>query len=66
MAARDGHIVVGRLLMPDDICRIRYEMSRWILDTGIEDAWNNSPPQQLDDGHRLCNLVELMPGLYES
>ena len=139
MATNDGHIVVERLLIPDDIYRIRYEMSRWILDPGIElvistggtgitgrdgtpeavtplfdrvldgfsavfhevsfatvasstiasravagvanrtfifclpgstgackDAWNNILTHQLNDSHRPCNLVELMPRLNES
>jgi len=36
MATGDGHIVVERILVPDDIYRIRYEVSRWIIDPGVE------------------------------
>lgn len=36
MATGDGHEVVERLLVPDDIYRIRYEVSRWIIDPDIE------------------------------
>lgn len=36
MATKDGHFVVERLLIPDDIYRIRFEMSRWIIDPGVE------------------------------
>ncbi len=36
MAQADGHEVVERLLVPDDIYRIRYEVSRWIINPGVE------------------------------
>ncbi len=36
MAEADGHHVVERLLVPDDIYRIRYEVSRWIIDPSVE------------------------------
>jgi molybdenum cofactor biosynthesis protein B len=36
LATEDGHKVVERILVPDDIYRIRYEISRWILDPGVE------------------------------
>lgn len=36
MAEADGHQVVERLLVPDDIYRIRYEVSRWIIDEQVE------------------------------
>ncbi len=36
MATEDGHQVVERILVPDDIYRIRYEVSRWIIDPGVE------------------------------
>ena len=36
MAGEDGHEVVERLLVPDDIYRIRYEVSRWIIDPNVE------------------------------
>lgn len=36
LATADGHQVVERLLIPDDIYRIRYEVSRWIVDPGVE------------------------------
>ncbi len=36
MATADGHQVVERILVPDDIYRIRYEVSRWIIDPGVE------------------------------
>lgn len=36
MAGGDGHEVVERLLVPDDIYRIRYEVSRWIIDPQVE------------------------------
>ena len=36
MATDDGHEVVERLLVPDDIYRIRYEISRWIIDPNVE------------------------------
>jgi molybdenum cofactor biosynthesis protein B len=36
MATGDGHEVVERILVPDDIYRIRYEISRWIIDPGVE------------------------------
>ncbi len=36
MAQADGHEVVERLLVPDDIYRIRYEISRWIIDPKVE------------------------------
>ena len=138
IVTKEGHSVVERLLIPDDIGRIRYEMSRRIQDPGIEvvisiggtrlsdrdgtseallplfdrvvdsfsavfheisfgmvvastiasravadvaygafifclsgvmeackDVGNDILPHQLDDPHRPCNLVELMPGLNE-
>lgn len=36
MINADGHKVVERLLVPDDIYRIRYEVSRWIIDPNVE------------------------------
>ena len=36
MASEDGHQVVERILVPDDIYRIRYEVSRWIIDPNVE------------------------------
>lgn len=36
MATQDGHEVVERILIPDDIYRIRYEVSRWIIDPNVE------------------------------
>jgi len=36
MAEADGHQIVERLLVPDDIYRIRFEVSRWIIDPGVE------------------------------
>lgn len=36
MATADGHEIVERLLVPDDIYRIRYEVSRWIIDPTVE------------------------------
>ncbi len=36
MAQADGHEVVERLLVPDDIYRIRFEVSRWIIDPNVE------------------------------
>jgi len=36
MAADDGHEVIERLLVNDDIYRIRYEISRWIIDPRVE------------------------------
>lgn len=36
MATGDGHEVVERILVPDDIYRIRYEVSRWIIDPDVE------------------------------
>lgn len=36
MATEDGHEVVERILVPDDIYRIRYEISRWIIDPKVE------------------------------
>ncbi|BAN68292.1 molybdenum cofactor biosynthesis protein B [endosymbiont of unidentified scaly snail isolate Monju] len=36
MATEDGHEVVERLIVPDDIYRIRYEVSRWIIDPKVE------------------------------
>ncbi len=36
MAEADDHQVVERLLVPDDIYRIRYEVSRWIIDPQVE------------------------------
>ena len=36
MAREDGHEIVERLLVPDDIYRIRYEVSRWIIDPRVE------------------------------
>lgn len=36
MATEDGHEVVERLLVPDDIYRIRFEVSRWIIDPNVE------------------------------
>jgi len=35
MAENDGHSVVERILVPDSIYRIRYEVSRYILDDEI-------------------------------
>ena len=35
-AEATGHRIVERLLVPDDIYRIRYELSRWILDPEVE------------------------------
>ena len=36
MVTEDGHQVVERIIVPDDIYRIRYEVSRWIIDGQIE------------------------------
>lgn len=36
MAQADGHTIVERLLVPDDIYRIRFEISRWIIDPKVE------------------------------
>ncbi len=36
MATADGHEVVERILVRDDIYRIRYEVSRWIIDPNVE------------------------------
>jgi len=36
MASEDGHEVVERILVPDDVYRIRYEVSRWIVDPNVE------------------------------
>jgi molybdenum cofactor biosynthesis protein B len=36
LASGDGHEVVERLLVPDDIYRIRYEVSRWIIAPEVE------------------------------
>ena len=36
MATMDGHEVVERIIVPDDIYRIRFEVSRWIIDPNVE------------------------------
>ena len=36
MATEDGHEVVERIIVPDDIYRIRFEVSRWIIDPKVE------------------------------
>lgn len=36
LAEADGHRIVERLLVRDDIYRIRYEVSRWIIDPEVE------------------------------
>lgn len=36
LAEAAGHRIAERLLVPDDLYRIRYELSRWILDPQIE------------------------------
>jgi len=36
MASEDGHEVVERIIVPDDIYRIRFEVSRWIIDPKVE------------------------------
>jgi len=36
LATGDGHEVVERILVPDDIYRIRFEVSRWIIDPKVE------------------------------
>lgn len=36
LAEADGHRIVQRLLVRDDIYRIRYEVSRWIIDPEVE------------------------------
>lgn len=36
LASKEGHIVVERLIIPDDIYRMRLEVSRWIVDPGVE------------------------------
>ena len=36
MVTEDGHQVVERIIVPDDIYRIRYEVSRWIIDGQVE------------------------------
>ena len=36
MVTEDGHQVVERIIVPDDIYRIRYEVSRWIIDEQVE------------------------------
>jgi molybdenum cofactor biosynthesis protein B len=36
MATEDGHEIVERIIVPDDIYRIRYEVSRWIIDPNVE------------------------------
>ncbi len=36
MATQDGHQIIERLLVPDNIYQIRYTMSRWIIDADVE------------------------------
>jgi molybdenum cofactor biosynthesis protein B len=36
MVTEDGHQVVERIIVPDDIYRIRHEVSRWIIDEQVE------------------------------
>lgn len=36
MVTEDGHQVVERIIVPDDIYRIRFEVSRWIIDEQVE------------------------------
>ncbi len=36
MATQDGHQIIERLLVPDNIYQIRYTMSRWIIDAEVE------------------------------
>jgi molybdenum cofactor biosynthesis protein B len=36
MVTEDGHQVEERIIVPDDIYRIRYEVSRWIIDGQVE------------------------------
>jgi molybdenum cofactor biosynthesis protein B len=36
MATEDRHEVVERIIVPDDIYRIRFEVSRWIIDPKVE------------------------------
>ena len=36
LADADGHQIIERLIVPDDIYRIRYALSRWIIDPGVE------------------------------
>jgi len=36
MATAEGHEIVERLLVADDIYRIRFEVSRWIIDSNVE------------------------------
>ena len=36
MVTEDGHQVVERIIVPDDIYRIRYEVSRWVIDEQVE------------------------------
>ncbi len=36
LATEDGHEVVERILVRDDIYRIRFEVSRWIIDPSVE------------------------------
>ena len=36
LSTGDGHQVVERVIVPDDIYRIRYEVSRWIIDQNVE------------------------------
>lgn len=36
MAEKDGHNVIRRMIVPDDIYRIRFEVSRWIFESDVE------------------------------
>jgi molybdenum cofactor biosynthesis protein B len=36
IATQDGHQIIERLLVPDNIYQIRYTMSRWIIDAEVE------------------------------
>lgn len=36
MAEAEGHTIQERILVPDNIYRIRYEVSRWIIDEDVE------------------------------
>ena len=71
---RDGHVLVDRAIVTDDVAKIRAQVKKWIDDPKVEvvistgackDGWDDILRQQLDIRFRPCNFAELMPRLNE-
>lgn len=61
LAEADGHQIVERLLVKEDIYRIRFEVSRWIIEPGIDVGFFGGLGQKPlpQEQHRLIRRADL-------